>query len=174
MHLRDATPDDADLLVDLLLEAFNWTGEARFTRNDVLRDPHTVRYVGGWGRPGDLGLVAVEDGQALGGVWARALPADEPGYGYVADDVPELGLAVLPGARGRGVGSALLAGLLDRARDAGWRAVSLSVEDGNAAARALYERHGFVVVGRNGGSDTMLRTLQPARNARADAGVAPA
>lgn len=52
--------------------------------------------------------------------------------------------------------------------------MSLSVEDGNAAARGLYERHGFVVVGRNGGSDTMLRTLQPVRNARGDAEVAPA
>lgn len=104
MHLRDASRDDADLLVDLLLEAFNWTGEARFTREDVLRDPHTVRYVGGWGRPGDLGLVAVEDGGALGGAWARALTSDEPGYGYVADDVPELSMAVLPGPGGAASG----------------------------------------------------------------------
>ena len=37
-------------------------------------------------------------------------------------------------------------------------AVSLSVEDGNRA-RALYERAGFTVVGRNGGSDTMLLAL---------------
>jgi ribosomal protein S18 acetylase RimI-like enzyme len=37
--------------------------------------------------------------------------------------------------------------------------VSLSVEDGNAAARALYEHYGFRVVGRTGGSDTMLRVL---------------
>ena len=37
--------------------------------------------------------------------------------------------------------------------------MSLSVEDGNHAARALYTRHGFSVVGRNGGSDTMLREL---------------
>jgi ribosomal protein S18 acetylase RimI-like enzyme len=33
--------------------------------------------------------------------------------------------------------------------------VSLSVEDGNRARR-LYERAGFVVVGRSGTSDTML------------------
>lgn len=159
MHLRDATADDADLLVDMLLEAFNWTGEPRFTRDDVLRDAHTARYVGGWGRPGDLGVVAVADGTPVGAAWARALPANAPGYGWVADDVPELGLAVAAGHRGRGAGSALLAGLLDRTRSAGCRAVSLSVEDGNTAARALYERHGFVVVGRNGGSDTLLRTL---------------
>lgn len=159
MHLRDATDDDADLLLDLLVEAFNWTGEPRFTRDDVRRDTHTARYLGGWRRPGDLGVVAVEGGAPLGAVWARALPADEPGYGWVADDVPELGMAVVAEHRGTGVGSALLTGFLDRARELRWTAVSLSVEDGNTAARALYERHGFVVVGRNGGSDTMLRTL---------------
>ena len=36
--------------------------------------------------------------------------------------------------------------------------ISLSVEDGNRA-RHLYERAGFRVVGRNGGSDTMLLRL---------------
>jgi ribosomal protein S18 acetylase RimI-like enzyme len=160
VHLRDATDDDRDLLLDLLLEAYNWTGEPRFTREWLVADPHTARYLGGWKRPDDVGLVAVDDaGAALGATWARPLPADEAGYGYVADDVPELTIAVLPGTRGRGVGSALLGGLVTRLREHGFRAVSLSVEDGNTTARALYERHGFVVVGRNGGSDTLLLKL---------------
>jgi ribosomal protein S18 acetylase RimI-like enzyme len=34
--------------------------------------------------------------------------------------------------------------------------VSLSVEDGNDRARALYESLGFVPVGREGGSDVLL------------------
>nr|WP_163275751.1 GNAT family N-acetyltransferase [Cellulomonas iranensis] len=160
MMLRDATADDLDLLHDMLLEAFNWDGTPRFTRAQVVADTHTARYLGGWKRPDDFGLVATDDdGHPLGAVWARALPAATPGYGYVADDVPELGMAVARPHHGRGVGSALLAGCLAQARGLGWRAVSLSVEDGNAAARALYTRHGFVVVGRNGGSDTMLREL---------------
>jgi ribosomal protein S18 acetylase RimI-like enzyme len=62
--------------------------------------------------------------------------------------------------RGQGVGSALLAGCVEQARDLGWRALSLSVEDGNPAARALYERNGFVVVGRSGDSDTMMCDLR--------------
>ncbi len=160
VKLRDATGDDLDLLHDLLLEAFNWDGTPRFTRAEVIADTHTGRYLGGWKRPDDVGLVATDDDDVpLGAVWARALPAATPGYGYVADDIPELGIAVARQHHGRGVGSALLTGLLQRARRLGWRAVSLSVEDGNAAARALYTRHGFVTVGRNGGSDTMLREL---------------
>jgi len=164
MDLRDATVDDAVLLRDLLLEAYNWTGEVRVTRAAIARDPHAARYLQGWMRPGDLGLVAEDRSGAggpvaIGAVWARALPGDAPGYGYVADDVPELGMAVVADARGRGVGTALLARFLERARALGWRAVSLSVEDGNDRARALYDRHGFRVVGRTGDSDTMLRTL---------------
>ena len=159
MHLREATEADLDLLYDMLLKAFNWDGTQRFTRDQVIADEHTARYVGGWGRSDDFGLVAVDGDEPLGAIWARALPATRPGYGYVADDVPEIGLGVAPAHRGRGVGSALLAGCIEQARGLSWRALSLSVEDGNANARRLYERHGFVVVDRNGDSDTMLRDL---------------
>jgi GNAT superfamily N-acetyltransferase len=166
VHLREATTADAPLLVDLLLTAYNWTGAERMTREAMLADEHTVRYLAGWRRPDDVGVVAIDDagsGSAvLGAAWARALPASAPGYGYVADDVPELSMAVVAGARGRGIGSALVTGVLGRARSAGWRAVSLSVEDGNTTARRLYEWHGFRPVGRTGGSDTMVVTLTDA------------
>jgi putative acetyltransferase len=48
-------------------------------------------------------------------------------------------------ARGRGIGTALLAHLLDQARALGLRRVSLETgsEDHFAPARRLYERHGF-------------------------------
>jgi GNAT superfamily N-acetyltransferase len=49
--------------------------------------------------------------------------------------------------------------LIDDARARGRKAISLGVEDGNRA-RHLYERAGFTVVGRNGGSDTMLLKLR--------------
>ncbi len=167
MHLREATAADVDLLVDLLLEAVNWTGTERMTRPDLLADPHLLRYVEGWPRPDDLGLVAEgpdapgSPGPArpVGAAWLRTLTSAAPGYGHVADDVPELTMAVVPGRRGQGIGAALLAAVLDRARQRGDRAVSLSVEDGNDTARRLYERLGFRVVGRVGGSDTLVLTL---------------
>ncbi len=163
VRIREATPDDAPVLLELLLHAYNWTGEQRMTRDGLLADEHATRYLAGWMRPGDLGVVALDDASpgepVLGAVWARCLPSAAAGYGWVADDVPELSMAVVPQARGRGVGSALLVACLDRARAEGRRALSLSVEDGNAAARALYERHGFRAVGRNGDSDTMVVEL---------------
>ena len=45
--------------------------------------------------------------------------------------------------------------VVDLARRRRLAGLSLSVEDGNPARR-LYERVGFEVVGRTGGSDTML------------------
>ncbi|MGK5681379.1 GNAT family N-acetyltransferase [Actinoplanes sp. URMC 104] len=65
---------------------------------------------------------------------------------------------VLAAWRGRGVASALLDAVIDLAGQRGVPGLSLSVEDGNAARR-LYERAGFQVVGRTGGSDTMLLRL---------------
>jgi len=53
-------------------------------------------------------------------------------------------MAVLPEWRGRGVGEALLAALLDRARDLGWREVSLHAQ---APAIGFYARAGFLPIG---------------------------
>ena len=156
VRLRAATSADLDFLGDMLLEAFNWDGEGRFTRDDLMAHDHAARYLDGWCRDGDFGLVAVDGDALLGAIWARVLPATAPGYGYVAADVPELSMGVRAARRGEGIGSALLAGCVEQAQDLGRRAVSLSVEDGNLAARTLYERNGFVVVGRNGNSDTMM------------------
>ncbi len=58
-----------------------------------------------------------------------------------------VGLAVAPGARRRGVASALLAAAEQLARARGARKLSLRVFGTNATAARLYERLGFVVEG---------------------------
>ena len=55
-------------------------------------------------------------------------------------------LAVAPGSRGLGVGSRLLDFIEERSRPA-FRHIFLCVSSFNTRARALYERHGYVVVG---------------------------
>ena len=71
------------------------------------------------------------------------MTSEDPGYGFVNDQAPEVCLAVVPDHRGRGVGGALLRELRDAASSQGYSALSLSVEKGNPALR-LYERNGFV------------------------------
>ncbi|MFE5794851.1 GNAT family N-acetyltransferase [Streptomyces sp. NPDC056503] len=154
-RLRPATARDADFLTAMLTEAFNWDGP-RLTRDEILAAPHIAHYVTDWPRAGDFGAVAeAPDGTPLGAVWARRFPADDPGYGHVDPQVPELTAGVLPEHRGRGIGGALLDAVVAMAARSGVDRLSLSVEDGNHAA-GLYASRGFVTVGREGDSDTML------------------
>lgn len=156
MHIRPAAASDAGFLELMLLEAFDWRGEGRFTLPEILGMPHIAHYVVGWPRSGDFGVVAEDDeGAPLGAAWARAFPADDPGYGHVSPDIPELTLGVLPEHRGRGIGRLLLDALVEQAALSGVRALSLSVEDGNHAA-GLYARRGFTHAGREGDADTMV------------------
>lgn len=130
----------------MLYEAFNWrTGSGTLP-------PEAEKYVDGWGRPGDLGVIADDD---LGAAWIRRFTKEDHGYGFVAPDVPELSIGVAKDARGRGVGTALLEELLTQTGDS---SISLSVETDNPAVR-LYERFGFVRVGYVGTAWTMLRIL---------------
>ncbi len=154
MRLADAR--DVPLLRAMLYEAFAWRGDPRLPPlEDALALPEIGRYIDGWGRPFDLGVVFDGD---VGAAWIRLFTDDDHGYGFVAADVPELTIGVAPEARGRGVGGALLAELLARAEAAGHPSVSLSVETDNPAVR-LYERFGFVRVGYVGTSWTMQRIL---------------
>lgn len=105
--------------------------------------PSVRVYVQGWGRRSDAGVVAVDAmGHRLGAAWYRLFGAEAPGFGFVAPDVPEVALAVVAAARGRGLGTAMLLTLKALACAHGCAALSLAVERPNPARR-LYERHGF-------------------------------
>ncbi len=60
------------------------------------------------------------------------------------------GIAVAAAARGRGIGTRLLAAVCDHARDLRKTGVRLDVVDTNPRARSLYERQGFIAVERTG------------------------
>ncbi len=125
----------------------------------LLDEPEIRRYTEGWGaRPGDLGLVALADGEPVGAAWMRLFSAGEPGYGFVDGATPELSVALQAEFRGAGIGTRLLRALLDEARARGVAAVSLSVQDANPARR-LYERLGFVPVRDDGEMAVMRLTL---------------
>ncbi|ACA17782.1 ribosomal-protein-alanine acetyltransferase [Methylobacterium sp. 4-46] len=66
----------------------------------------------------------------------------------VLDEAEILTVVIGPASRGAGLGRTLLAAHLRALADAGVRVVHLEVDDGNAAALALYRRLGFVETGR--------------------------
>jgi ribosomal protein S18 acetylase RimI-like enzyme len=157
MTTRRLTVADRGLLRDATLANMNWSGD-RFTLADIEMAPDIAHYFDGFPGQRDFGLGDFDGSTARAVAWLVFLPAEHPGYGWEDADTPELSVTTFQGFRGRGVGTALLQRLFDEARARDVRAISLSVEDGNRA-RHLYERLGFEVVGRNGGSDTMLLNL---------------
>jgi GNAT superfamily N-acetyltransferase len=154
-RLRPATPSDEPFLMSMLELASNW----RPPEVNEPTNPVDARYVAGFGRPGDLGVIAEDQSRApAGAAWCRLRTAEDRGYGYVADDIPELALAVSADHRGHGLGTDLLEALKRAAASAGVRALSLSVEPDNPSRR-IYERAGFTKSGVNGGSWTMVVPL---------------
>lgn len=151
--IRDLSAGDQAFVTDMQYEAFFVPpGAAPYPRS-ILVEEAIVPYHGGFGtREGDVGVAAeAPTGELLGAAWVRHVPN---GYGFVADEVPELGIAVVAAARGRGVGSALLAALVDRVPT-----VSLSCDVRNPAMR-LYHRLGFDLV-RMDGEHTAVMVRRP-------------
>jgi len=151
-ELRPAMPADETFLRSMVHAAlFVPPGASPFPVT-VLDEPAIRHYWAGFGRrPGDVGRIAEQASTAIGAAWVRRLTGDDPGYGHIDDDTPELTVAIATTRRGRGIGSALLDELLALVPRC-----SLSVDDRNPAVR-LYDRHGFTVEATDGKSLTMLR-----------------
>jgi ribosomal protein S18 acetylase RimI-like enzyme len=147
--IREARSEDERFLSEMLYQAATWRpGAQRFSSNEVLSLPEIAVYIGGWGRPGDEGFIAeAEPGEPVGAAWYRLFSEEAHGFGFVNAETPELTIAVREDLRGRGIGSALLAELIARARKGRVPALSLSVEADNPALR-LYERAAFRVIHR--------------------------
>ncbi|MDQ1300699.1 MAG: hypothetical protein QG637_619 [Chloroflexota bacterium] len=156
-HIRPLAQDDAHCLWEMLYQAIHVPAGAAPPDREIVHSPELAHYVAGWGRPGDLGYLAMDaEGLLVGAAWLRRFSADAPGYGFVDAATPELSMAVVPSWRGQGIGSRLLAALLDAASER-YAAVSLSVQANNPAFR-LYQRFGFEVV-ENGGTWYTMRKI---------------
>ena len=152
--IRTGGARDVRFLRDMLHHAYYWR-----ERSPGVGPGPVALYVKGWGRPGDTAVIGLVDGFPVGAAWYRLFRASQPGFGFVDERTPELAVAVVPNARGKGVGGALLDALLERARAAGHAALSLCVDRENTGAIRVYEQHGFERVSENADSVTMVCRL---------------
>ena len=158
--VRAATQADGVFLGDMVVEAANWRSAAAIPKHQVLTNVEHSRYIIGWMRPGDAGVIAIDgQGEPVGAAWYRMMARSDPGFGYVGTGVPELIIGVRPIWRAHGVGRTLLQRLSDHARAQGFARLSLSVERGNFA-QTLYRSEGFVVTQSGIGRDTMVKRLR--------------
>ena len=159
MDLRLADASDLAALEGLLLEAVNWRLDRNQLTLEDLRDNDTlVRYVEEWPRDDDAGVIAEEDDRVVGAAWFRRFTRDRPGFGFIDEFTPEVSVAIAPGCRGQGIGSQLLAAIIDIGRHRGFEGLSLSVDSRNRALH-LYRRLGFVVALDQNGAYTMRLQL---------------
>jgi RimJ/RimL family protein N-acetyltransferase len=132
VEIREATLADVDALVALLVAV---AGEGRWIATEAPVDVERRRLRMAEDVEGAEAIVLVAE--------AVGEPVGQLGLHLARSGVAELGMAVAAGWRGRGVGAALLAEGIERARKAGAHKLALQVWPHNQAAIALYERFGF-------------------------------
>jgi ribosomal protein S18 acetylase RimI-like enzyme len=128
--VREATPDDADLL-GRLMHDFNTEYDDVTLGPAGFAERFRELLAGG-----DMAaLLAGEDGMAVlrfrPSLYSKALDC------YLAE------LYVVPDKRGQGLGRALMDATLDLARSRGADYIELDTSEDDVAARALYESSGF-------------------------------
>ncbi len=101
-------------------------------------------------------IVAERDGRLVGMASGGPAPTDEPAAGLYA-------MWVEPAARGTRIAEAIVAAVVEWAREAGYPVLGLGVTTTNARAIALYDRLGFVDTGRHfplrEGSDLQIQVM---------------
>ena len=83
-------------------------------------------------------FVAVDDSDKVVG-WCDVAPV----FGHSRAHIGILGIALLPEARGQGLGARLLLAAIDMSWSRGLTRIALNVRADNPNAKALYERLGF-------------------------------
>lgn len=154
---RPIKSDDDDLMREMLAVAAYAEDEETAASN-----PELSRYIDGGGQDGDLGFVAEDaSGESVGAAWLRLFPAEDPGYSFISEDVPELAIGIRASERGSGFGRVLMERVIEEASGK-YPAISLSVREENPAFR-LYRRLGFEVVegrevtNRTGGRSLVMK-----------------
>lgn len=139
MLVRRARPEDLDAVGEVTVAAY-----ADYTRGAEDGYITHLRDAGARHREAELWVATSDDGETVlgsvtvcpeGSPWREIA---EPGEGEFRM------LSVAPGARGLGIGTALVDLVLARFREEGARAVALSSLAEMAAAHRLYEQAGFV------------------------------
>ncbi len=136
MIIREALPDELAAIGDLRVTAYQADG---FLPETSEYTP-TLRALGNDGT-GDV-LAATEDSQIIGTVMIQYWP-QAGNVVRVPGEAEIRALAVLPHARGRGVGRALVAAIMDRATHRRIRHLLLLTEPGMQTAQRLYREAGF-------------------------------
>lgn len=140
LTFRPISNKDRAVLREATYHNLNWNRD-RFSFKDIDSNPKFSHYYN-LGQK-DFGFIAERHQQVLGVVWLKYFIENDPGFGYISDDIPELSISIFPVYRNCGFGTNLLKYTIEEARIREITHISLSVEFENEIARNLYEKLGF-------------------------------
>ena len=139
MDIRPIAPEEHDALGELTVDTYLADGHLTFGAEDPYAE--VLRDVAARDRAAEV-LVAVEDGQVLGGV--TFVPGPGPMSDLAGPTEAEIRMLVVGHeARGRRLGEQLVRACLDRARALGFTSMVLSSADTQQAAHHIYAKLGF-------------------------------
>ncbi|WP_299515512.1 GNAT family N-acetyltransferase [uncultured Rummeliibacillus sp.] len=154
--IRNLEKGELDFFTDMLYESIH-IPQNKPNKEDLINSAHIKKYHENWGRKGDKALIAINtNNQPVGAVWYRLFNESNKGYGYVDNNTPELGIAVIEEARGMGVGTLLMKKIIHQAICEGYKSISLSVDPENRDAVHIYKKLGFEDYAVSGTSITMV------------------
>ncbi len=143
--IRSLRKDETDLLKDFLYEAIFVPKGTEPPARDIVEKPELRVYTEDFGeRRGDNCLVADFGGKVVGAVWTRIMND----YGHVDDETPSFAISLYREYRGRGIGTQLMAKMLERLKEQGYQRASLAVQKANYAVK-MYRKVGFYTVDEN-------------------------
>lgn len=142
--LRDARPNDATAIHDVTLAAYQQYAPTMGPLWNMYRDDIEKTIA----NPSPAAqIVAAQDGKIVGTVllFPSGTEFDVPDGTKFKLSFPEIRLlAVLPAARGHGIGAALTRECMERAKKAGDSAIALHTTELMQTAKQMYEKMGFV------------------------------
>ena len=137
--LRRARPGDAEAIRAI------WNHEVLDTDHTTDTEPRDLEAQRAWlaAHGDDHPVVVALFGRDVVGYGALSAYRPKPAFARTVED----SVYVKAGARGTGVGSTILAHLLDQARARGPHSVLARITATNVPSLALHERHAFVRIG---------------------------
>ena len=142
ISIREMRQEEYPLLEEFLFQAIFQKDPMNPIPREEIYKPSLQVYIRDFGKlPDDYCLCAEADGEVVGAVWVRIIP----GFGSIDDKTPEFAISLLPHARGKGIGTALMQAMLRRLKSRGYPQVSLAVQKTNYALR-MYQKVGFRII----------------------------
>jgi len=158
IRYKNISKEDYPVMREYLYEAiFVPEGVEPYDRT-IIDLPEISRYINNWDDNSDFGLIFYSEEETIGVVWGRLFAEDIKGYGFIDINTPEISMAVNKKYRNQGIGTAMMAELLDLTREKGFKNLSLSVDKRNRAVN-LYKRFGFIIVDEPGTDYIMKKEL---------------